>query len=51
MLDLSGGVFSTNKKVSAEVDTENNMKVRFVFENNGNVSQRITITGKIYNAL
>ncbi len=51
VLDTTGGVFSTNKKVKAEVDAQNRLKVSFLIENAGNISQNITITGTINNML
>lgn len=44
-------VFSTDKNVNATVDEENNMKLSFLVKNDGNISQMVTITGKMYNAL
>lgn len=43
--------FSTNKKIFAEVDDTNNMKLSFQIKNDGNVSQNVSISWKIYNAL
>lgn len=51
VVNTTWGVFSTNKKIKAEVDKENNLKLTFSLENDGNISQNIGITGKIYNVL
>lgn len=51
VLDMTWWSYTTNPKVKATVDEENNLIVWFLIENNGNVSQKLTITGKIYNAL
>ena len=51
LLDSVWGVFSTNKKVKAEVDADNNLTVKFNVKNWWNISQNVTITGKIYNVL
>lgn len=51
LLNNSGWVFSTDKKIKAEVDTDNSLKIKFLVANEGNISQKITITGKIYNIL
>lgn len=51
VVNTTGGVFSTNKKIKAELGTENNLQVKFLVANEGNISQKITITGKIYNIL
>ena len=51
VLDTVWGVFSTNKKVKAEVDGQNRLKLGFLIENAGNISQNISITGTITNML
>lgn len=51
LLTNSGWVFSTDKKIKAEVDSDNTLKLKFLVANEGNISQKITITGKIYNIL
>lgn len=51
LLNMSGWVFSTNKKMKAEVDEENNLRLSFLVKNGWNVLQNVVITGKIYNAL
>lgn len=45
------GEYSTDSKVKAIVDTENNLSLGFLVHNKGNVSQDIIITGKISNFL
>lgn len=51
VLNTTWWAYSTNKKVKVEVDKENNLKLGFSIENNWNISQTITITGKVYNVL
>lgn len=51
ILNLSWGIFSTNKKVKADVDDANNLKLTFLIGNEWNISQNITITGRVTNAL
>lgn len=51
ILNSTWGIFSTNKKVKAEVDDKNKLKLTFLVENQGNVWQNITITWTINNAL
>lgn len=51
VLDMSWGVFTTNKKIKAEVDAENNLKLTFRIANEWNISQSITITGRVTNML
>ena len=51
VLDTTWGIFSTNKKVKAEIDAQNRLKLSFLIENQGNISQNITITGTINNML
>lgn len=51
VLDTIWWGYSTDKRVKASVDDEGNLIVWFLIENNGNVGQKITITGKVYNAL
>lgn len=51
LLNADWWVFSTNKKVKAEIDEENNIKLSFNIENQWNISQNIIITGRIINAL
>lgn len=51
LLNITWGIFSTNKKVKATVDDENNLNLSFLIENEWNVWQNITITWKIYNSL
>ena len=51
VLNLTWGIFSTNKKVKAEVDDANNLKLTFVIENQWNISQSVVIIGRVTNAL
>lgn len=51
VLNTTWGIFSTNKKVKAIVDDKNRLKLSFLIKNQGNVSQNISITGTVYNAL
>lgn len=48
---LSGGVFTTNKKIKAEVDAQNRLKLSFLVGNQWNITQDLTITGEIHNIL
>ena len=50
-LDTVWGVFSTNKKIKIQVDKDNNGSLSVIIKNEWNISQNITITWKIYNAL
>ncbi|HCB51961.1 TPA: hypothetical protein DEP21_05370 [Patescibacteria group bacterium] len=49
--DLTGGVFSTNAKVKAEVADDNTVTLSFLLQNNGNVVQNVALSGMIYNFL
>lgn len=51
VLDSSWGTFTTNKRIKAEVDQDNNMKLSFLVQNDGNIVQEVMITWKIYNML
>lgn len=51
ILNVSWGLLSTNKKIKASIDKENNMNLSFFLENQGNISQNISLTWKIYNML
>lgn len=51
ILDTTWWMYSTNKKVKSQIDKENNFVVWFLIKNDGNISQKITITGKVYNVL
>jgi len=51
IVDAIWGIFSTNKKIKAQLDDENGITLSSVVENKWNVSQNVTITGRIYNAL
>ena len=51
ILDTTWGIFSTNKKVKAEIDSKNRLKLSFIVENLWNITQDITITGTINNML
>lgn len=51
VLNITWGIFSTNKKVKAEVDDKNNLKLSFLVANEWNIRQIITITGTITNLL
>ena len=51
LLRNAWGIFSTNSNIKAVVDKENNLTLSFLVENQGNIWQSVTITGKIYNAL
>ncbi len=46
-----GGSFTTNNKIKANMDQEDNLNVSFIVENKWNVEQEVIITGKIYNIL
>ncbi len=49
ILPLTGGVFTTNKKIKAELDEDNRLKMSFLVENEGNITQDVNITWRIYN--
>ncbi len=51
VVNMTWGIFSTNKKVKAVVDEKNNLKLNFLIENKWNIAQNITITGKVNNSL
>lgn len=51
LLPMDWGVFSTNNKVKAQIDEENNITLQFAIKNDWNVSQNIQITGIITNML
>jgi hypothetical protein len=51
ILNTTWGIFSSNKKMKAEVDAKNKLKLTFLIENQGNIWQSITITGTINNML
>ena len=51
VLNTTWWVFTTNKQVKATVDKENNLVLGFLVENDWNVAQNVTITGKVYNVL
>lgn len=51
ILNTTWWIYSTNKKIKAQVDKENNLTLWFVIKNDGNVSQNIIITWKVYNVL
>lgn len=51
ILDATGGVFSSNKKIKATVDKDNNLTLSFLMENQGNIAHNITMTGKVSNML
>lgn len=51
IIPLSGGVFTTNRRIKAELDQDNKLKMSFLVENEGNISQDVNITGTIYNIL
>ena len=51
IVDSTWWIFSTNKKIKATVDKENNLTMSVSLSNQGNVSQNVIITGKIYNML
>ena len=46
-----GGVFTTNNKIKANMDSEDNLNISFMVENKWNVEQSVVITGKVYNIL
>jgi len=45
------GTYTTNNKVKATVDAENDLKLSFLVKNQWNIGQNIQITGKVYNML
>ncbi len=51
VLESTWWVTSTNKQIKAVIDNENNLWLSISVENKGNISQNITVTGKIYNIL
>jgi len=51
LLKNSGGSYTTNTLVKANIDNANNLKLSFLVKNNGNIGQQIQITGKVNNVL
>lgn len=49
VLKNSWGSYSSDSKIKAIVDSENNLNLGFLIENKGNITQNIIITGKVYN--
>jgi hypothetical protein len=49
LLNTTGWIYSTDKKIRAQVDKDKNLNLWFLIENNGNITQNVSITGKIYN--
>lgn len=49
LLNTTGWIYSTDKKIKAQVDKDKNLNLWFLIENNGNITQNVSITGKIYN--
>lgn len=43
--------YSTNTKIKATLDQENNLVLWFLIKNNGNITQNVILSGKIYNML
>lgn len=51
ILPTTGGIFSTNKQIKAQIDEENHLHLSFLVQNEGNVIQNMIVTGKVYNSL
>ena len=51
LLKNGGGAYTTNNQVKATMDQNNNLKLDFLLKNQGNISQNVTITGRVYNIL
>lgn len=51
ILNTTGGIFSTNKKLKATINDENHLILWFLVENQWNIVQNMTVTGKVYNSL
>lgn len=51
VLEYSWGYFSTDKKIWSKMNDENNLLLKFIINNKGNISEKIIITGKVYNIL
>jgi len=49
--ELTWGVFTTNKKIKAEVDENNRLKVSFLVKNDGNIAQNVSVTWEVSNIL
>lgn len=49
LLETEGGSYTTNKLVKVTMDQNNNLILGFKVKNEGNVSQDITLSGRIYN--
>lgn len=51
LLKLSWWLYSTNNKIRAEINDENNMTLYIKVKNEGNITQDIELSGRIYNFL
>lgn len=51
LLKNGWGAYTTNNQVKASMDQNNNLKIDFLLKNQGNISQNVIITGRIYNIL
>lgn len=49
LIENEGGEYTTNKAVKATTDEKNNLILGFKVKNEGNVSQDVIISGRVYN--
>ena len=49
LLETAGGAYTTNRSVKVTMDQNSNLILGFKVKNEGNVSQDITLSGRIYN--
>lgn len=49
LLETAGGSYTTNRSVKVTMDQNNNLILGFKVKNEGNISQDITLSGRIYN--